>query len=359
MPNAKLIKEKLLQNIPAVCRYLLPDGYDDGTNWRVGSIRGELGDSLAICLIGERRGLWLDHAASDRGDILKLWMLVRGIPFPDALDEAEVWLERHAPYLPTPLSPEEASDAETHSYIPCPFPSEVACTWNQGVRFLSNNPAIQCALDQWRRWPLGTTAALCAMNQIACIDCNGRPHWAFRVEYPHQMGTVTVGYHARPVEQVTGDRTPWFYHPNQRQNSYGIPSVPFVLESDRVEGAELIVVTEGQWDAVTWASAAGWLEKWPGLVTVFGLRGANSWKTFLNHWGRYLPKTNFLLVPDHDEAGLQWRDEFAADLRPRARSVQFLIPPPGLDFSEWQSQEQLGATFINGLLRSLGILPTC
>jgi len=350
----------LLHNVHAVCKELLPRGYFDGTNWRVGSVHGESGDSLSVCCTGPQAGLWIDHAGTDedRGDIFDLWMKVRRLQFPDVLEEAEIWIENHAPSMPVPLAVEQSWEEERRLYMPARMPMEVARIWEQGVRFLAGNSAIQYGLDQLRHWPRGTTAALSADFQIACIDYNDRPHWAFRVEYPHAMGTITVGFHARAVEQLPGERAPWFFRPNQRQDGDGIPGVPFVLEPGRIEGAKLIVITEGQWDAVTWASVAGWLNQWPGMTTVFGLRGAKSWKTFLSHWGRFLPMADFLLIPDHDEAGLQWRDEFAAALKPRARSMHFLIPPPGLDFSEWHAQEHLTASFIKDYLRSLNIAPT-
>jgi len=255
MSNVKLIKEQLLQQIVEVCRFLLPRGYNDGTNWRVGSVKGEPGNSLSVCLIGDHKGLWRDWAGSDEdhGDILNLWMKVRGLPFLDAVEESEIWLESHAPYLPAPLFPDEIPEAEKPTYFPSRMPRDLSNMWFEGLNFLDNNPGIQYALDESRGWPEGTTEALCRMEQIACIHFNGRPHWAFRVVYPTAIGTVTVGFHARPIEQLPGEKTPWFYRPNQKQDGAGIPCVPFVLEGGVEEVSGLIVITEGQWDAVTFA----------------------------------------------------------------------------------------------------------
>lgn len=88
------IKSKLVERVEAVCGHLLPNGTKKGAEWHVGSLSGEAGHSLKVCLAGEKSGLWNDHAgnADDHGDIFALWMRCRGVDFVTALKQAKDWL---------------------------------------------------------------------------------------------------------------------------------------------------------------------------------------------------------------------------------------------------------------------------
>ncbi len=59
----------------AVVKQLLPQGKRHGKEWCVGSIMGEPGQSLKICLEGEKKGRWSDFATKEGGDLLDLWAL--------------------------------------------------------------------------------------------------------------------------------------------------------------------------------------------------------------------------------------------------------------------------------------------
>lgn len=64
----------LASRIDALCLDLLPAGVREGREWRVGSVAGEAGRSMAVHLDGPRAGVWCDWAgrAEDRGDALDL-----------------------------------------------------------------------------------------------------------------------------------------------------------------------------------------------------------------------------------------------------------------------------------------------
>jgi hypothetical protein len=83
----------LADRIESLCRELLPAGRIQGKDWAVGSVSGEAGQSLKVCLVGEHRGLWLDHADEGwRGDALDLVEAVRNCSTVDAMDWARSWL---------------------------------------------------------------------------------------------------------------------------------------------------------------------------------------------------------------------------------------------------------------------------
>lgn len=92
MLTAKDISERLARDVDRVVRYLLPGGKMDGGNWCVGSAAGDTGKSMRIQVSGSKAGLWADFAGTDRGDILDLWRVVKGITMGAAIKEAKQWL---------------------------------------------------------------------------------------------------------------------------------------------------------------------------------------------------------------------------------------------------------------------------
>lgn len=90
--NAREIKEALALRAEHVAAYLVPGGKRDGHNWRAGSIHGEPGQSFAVCISGEKAGIWCDFNGGETGDLLDLWMQARRVSFVQALDEARDYL---------------------------------------------------------------------------------------------------------------------------------------------------------------------------------------------------------------------------------------------------------------------------
>lgn len=91
------IKQKLIAQADQIAEMLLPQGHKRGNNWIVGNTRGEAGQSLSICLSGNKAGLWYDFAEGIGGDILDLWCEVKGISLSQALEEARATLNLTRP----------------------------------------------------------------------------------------------------------------------------------------------------------------------------------------------------------------------------------------------------------------------
>lgn len=70
--DASELSRMLAADILLVVAELLPAGNREGAEWRVGSLAGEPGKSLAVHLGGPRSGIWSDFASGDRGDALDL-----------------------------------------------------------------------------------------------------------------------------------------------------------------------------------------------------------------------------------------------------------------------------------------------
>jgi hypothetical protein len=65
--------------IQSFCLYLFPNGKYRNRMYCVGSLEGEPGNSLKICLSGEKVGMWKDFATGEGGNnLLDLLYRVRG-----------------------------------------------------------------------------------------------------------------------------------------------------------------------------------------------------------------------------------------------------------------------------------------
>lgn len=84
------ISEKLWDSVDRVCKHLLPNGKKEANEWCVGSTDGESGKSLKVNLAGKK--VWSDFASGQGGDLLDLWVNVKGIPLHDAIKEAKEFL---------------------------------------------------------------------------------------------------------------------------------------------------------------------------------------------------------------------------------------------------------------------------
>ncbi|MBI2790894.1 MAG: toprim domain-containing protein [Gammaproteobacteria bacterium] len=92
MYSAKNIVGLLDQNIERVVRHLLPNGKNKSGEWCIGSINCEAGDSLKVCLQGDKKGVWCDFATGESGDLINLWCLCRNKTISEAISEVKQWL---------------------------------------------------------------------------------------------------------------------------------------------------------------------------------------------------------------------------------------------------------------------------
>ena len=82
----------LAQRVEGVCRWLLPQGRLEGYEWRIGSVDGEEGHSMAVN-VGPKAGLWTDFASSEKGgDLIDLIQHVHNLSKKDAVREAKEFL---------------------------------------------------------------------------------------------------------------------------------------------------------------------------------------------------------------------------------------------------------------------------
>lgn len=87
------ISQKLSNKALEVCKLLLPGGKEDGQFWVCGDIAGSPGKSLKVAFVGSYVGNWRDWADdSNKGDLLDLWRITKGITAAQAIKEAKHYL---------------------------------------------------------------------------------------------------------------------------------------------------------------------------------------------------------------------------------------------------------------------------
>jgi hypothetical protein len=84
-----ILKYLLPSQIEEICQLILPNGVKQGCYWKVGSVNGEKGKSLSICLNESKAGLWKDFATEECGNILGLIKSVLNLDTRNAFG----WLE--------------------------------------------------------------------------------------------------------------------------------------------------------------------------------------------------------------------------------------------------------------------------
>ena len=171
-------------------------------------------------------------------------------------------------------------------------------------------------LAESRGWPfhwadeLIHTAAI-SRPLLPWVDSGNRRGWAFPVVAPVTNGPscarLAMGYHQR---YTMGKEKSWVFVPyavaDEKTNSafqhslWGyrkelgmdagermVPPAPFVIGD--LNTPRLVIVTEGQWDAVTLYGALGGFEDTPpeGLC-VFGVRGVGNAHLMLSYWAGWI-----------------------------------------------------------------------
>lgn len=86
------ISRRLSDRAEEIAAYLLPNGHRDGREWCVGSISGEQGKSLKVCISGTKQGIWSDFASGESGDLIDLWRETKCGSNHEALQEIKRYL---------------------------------------------------------------------------------------------------------------------------------------------------------------------------------------------------------------------------------------------------------------------------
>lgn len=278
------VKRMLADRAASVAEYLLPRGRKDGTEWRVGSINGEPGQSLGVHIAGAKAGVWADFNGGTGGDLLDLWCATKNVTLNSALEDARAWLgvSRPSPYREpkkTYVRPDKPK---------CRAPQEVVRDYLRDIRNISaeviNKYKVGEAGDLIVFPFMSVSGELCLVKTRKAID-GAKP-----------MPT------ARDCEPIL----------------FGWQAIP--------DSAREVVLTEGEIDALSWASYG-----FPALSVPFGGGGGAKQQWIENEFENLDRFERIYIATDMDKPGDDAADAIADRL---GRHRCFRVKMPKKDANE-------------------------
>ncbi|WP_345097192.1 toprim domain-containing protein [Bartonella acomydis] len=320
------IKQQLNAQAGAIAEMLLPKGYKRGNDWIVGNTRGEAGQSLSLCLSGNKAGLWYDFAEGKGGDLLDLWCEVKGISLSQALEEARtlLHLNRPKPFM-----------APRRSYRLPPVPTG-GTPQNLVKTYLNKERCIPLEILQRYRIgeegkkiifpfykPDGTLALV--KERLAQAGAKTKPTssqcepilFGWQALYPSTLETHK--YSPSAVEQNTSHPHRNIFTGIQEADTLSATSHAFSSTNGSFHGSpnhalnestnRMIVITEGEIDALSLAAYG-----YPALSVPFGggVGGKHNW--IENEFDHLEPFETIFLATDMDKPGEEAAHEIASRL---------------------------------------------
>jgi len=255
--EAKTLKLELVEHMPEVAEFLLPNGQEIDLQWTCGSPKGEPGKSLKLELYGDKVGLWNDFAAEEGGDIFDLWQITQNVDFKTACQQAKDFLMQFAE--------SGGNTPKLNGKTP---------------------PTAKKRLTVAKK----TKAPKGQATEVACWD------------YFNAAGTK-IGFTKR-LDYANGDKEvlPYF----KKKGSYFAPGYPDHMKNKRPLYGDLpkeggIIITEGEKaaDAV----------RFIGAPTCTSSGGAGSAKQA--DWSRLKGVKNAIIWRDNDDAGIKYARDVA------------------------------------------------
>ncbi|MEW6429640.1 MAG: AAA family ATPase [Thermodesulfobacteriota bacterium] len=285
MNTPREIAELLAADAEGVCRLLLPGGRRAAQEWRCGSVSGEEGQSLAVRLEGDRRGLWADFATGEKGDLLDLWVACRGISLPAALKEAREHLGLREPAFSRPAAPKKV-------YKPPVVPPK--------AKPVDPESPVGRYLIGERKLSASTVTAYGVQEE-------GR---AILFPFPRPNGPLAMAKRLKLDRGPDGKKDIRPTSADQEPALFGWQAVP--------PGARSVIITEGETDAMSWYQYG-----FPALSVPFGGGGGAKQQWIETEFENLQRFDEVFLSLDMDESGRQAAEEIAERLgRHRCRVVE-------------------------------------
>jgi len=281
--------------------------------------RQDFKPSFSIFADGKR---WKDFGTGESGSVVDFVAMAQGLSAKDAC-QAVIRLAGIGSTQTTSTISAPAPKPATAKRTPPPW-SSVEAQWEEGHAWLASNAEMQERMAKWRGWPVHWIERLVESGMLACPIYQEKRCTAFLVMQPTADGAVRIGFHGRLKDGS------WVFAPS------GIKANPFWfgdLASPR------LIILEGQWDAITLAGSAGWLDRheaWPEDVAVIGIRGAGGTNAFMELVAPTIKQTRpeVLIIRDGDEAGERWRSKFAPSIKPLAKRLRLFCMEDAKDLND-------------------------
>ena len=87
------IKAALAHRATEFVQWQFPTGCKNGREWLVGSLAGEAGKSLSVCIDGSKVGFWSDFATGESGNnLLEVYIQAHKVDCSEAIRACSEWL---------------------------------------------------------------------------------------------------------------------------------------------------------------------------------------------------------------------------------------------------------------------------
>jgi twinkle protein len=286
------IKLRLAQQAESVAGHLLPRGKRVGHEWQCGSIGGENGESLKVRLTGAKAGVWADFATGDGGDLIDLWLAVRGENLPSTIREIKAWLGVVEPKF-TPLPERHYRRPERPKN--CVKPKEAS-------------PVFEYLIGR------GISVEAIRKYEIGEQETNGRQY----IVFPYKRDGELIGIKYRNIE----DKTDMPVEAKCEPILFGWQAIQ--------DDAREVLICEGEIDAPTWFDYG-----MPALSVPFGAGGKGK-LNWIEREYQHLERFEIIYISmDMDASGQEGLPEMVDRLgRHRCRVVSL----PYKDANECRAQ---------------------
>lgn len=249
-----------------VAKNLLPNGKKKGNEWLVGDIHGRAGNSLSVCLSGDKAGVFCDFAKPEyAGDLVELWRQTRNLSMRDTLAEVKSFLGVSTPSFVT-------SNTQKKKYV---RPEKPKCSKPKSdvKTYLNSRGLNDKTIEAFK---IGEDGKVIVFPYLKDDEL-------FNVKYLH-------------TERVDGKKKTW-QEKDAQPCLFGWQAIP--------EDAREISITEGEIDAMTL-----WQCNKPALSIPIG-GGKGSKHSWIEHeWDDLERFSKIYLVMDMDATG----DDSVAEL---------------------------------------------
>jgi twinkle protein len=294
--NAKELSQALAANAARVAEHLLPKGRKVGGEWKAGSVSGEEGKSLSVCVRGAKAGVWSDFSTGDGGDLLDLWAACRGQSIGEAIVDAKAFLG-----IRDAMPPREVKQYRRPAKPQCRAPQTRVRAWLMGR---------------------GLTEQTIEAFRISEHERDGKSYAVF----PYLRDGELINAKHRNVDEKR----------DMRQEA---GAEPCLFGWHLVEPkARSITITEGEIDAMTLHQV--------GIPALSVNAGAGNHQWIENDWDRLERFSEIFVAFDDDEAGRKGAKEVAQRLGlDRCRFVTF----GAKDANQWLTDGADGEEFHHAL----------
>ena len=297
--NADEIKTQLAERAEEFSRWLFPNGKREGGNWLVGSLAGEPGGSLSICIRGDKAGVFCDFASGEKGgdNLVELYRRAKGLEFSEAMHACAKWLGGAVTAPPTHPTRTVTSKPAWQAY------RMTDAELNRCVGFaetlLKNERAIR-GIAHARGWQDKT------IRELALDPCLGIDGGKLVLIYPTGAKMRLKPLTPSLAEKFTGQKFDWLFG---AQHS--------LWRGDRfLQCTETVHITEGETAAIALIDA-GFDNGSTELV--MAVPGANGWRDEYRHDFR---GRNVVIWPDADKAGAGLCETIIRSLAGIARKIE-------------------------------------